>query len=377
VTENFGHHAVGPATEMGRASPLLIFAPHHIAAVREAVKAHLKATGDPETIADLDASPAPKHLKFEIIAHTSKPGRVDAKKFGCPYCRHPNQFYDGRVLLCEDGKLRLIGFRCAAGQVGNASWTRAEARFTAMARREEFEQIRHVVFPAIARLYIETQQRMRDKNGALEVPGLRGAIERQLPELFEPLLMACSEAKPLRISRSVQDAKRIERQKGDAEEIFYREQITDVHRVLGASVLLQSTTPPLASFAQAVVFLEKAIRIREKTEWETIDDDGYTTALKKLTGLIRRAVTGLDQGRSVMLETKAFFSGANLRGICNWANDHECPVYRSGEASMSTHTLSFEAFDRDKTSVILPAHFSVPEFPSLDRLRTALEQLGV
>lgn len=100
----------------------------------ERVRAHIAATGMPETFRGLHPGPIGKDEHFRILDPISVPRhkREDGKMAPCPRCHCRDKFFEGQLVWFPDLKAAaVVGHCCAAAEQSNeakAEWREREAR---------------------------------------------------------------------------------------------------------------------------------------------------------------------------------------------------------------------------------------------------------
>lgn len=172
-------------------------APNHI----ERIRAHVAATGMPETFPGLHPGPIDKDESFHILGPISVPRykRPDGKKAPCPRCHCPDKFFEGQLVwFWELRAVAVVGHCCASAQQSNeaiAEFRQREARERAEAYLLQFlfDVPRHLRRSrALAAPIAECQRvydRFRKDGGAFQRAlrnAVRGGSQLHVTEIIQP-----------------------------------------------------------------------------------------------------------------------------------------------------------------------------------------------
>ena len=100
----------------------------------ERVRAHIAATGMPETFSGLHPGPIGKDEHFRILGPVSIPRhkREDGKMAPCPRCHCRDKFFEGQLVWFPELKaVAVVGHCCASAEQSNEAiieWRQREAR---------------------------------------------------------------------------------------------------------------------------------------------------------------------------------------------------------------------------------------------------------
>lgn len=286
----------------------------------EQVRAHIAATGLPETFPGIHRGPISKDEPFRILSPISiaHGKRSDGTFAPCPMCQ-PNKFLEGKLVWFWKLKaVAVIGHCCASALTRNE----ANAEYKQRETRERAETYLLEWLPKIGAhrkkalflrpTVVECQrvfERFR-KDGAKYQQALRkasrGGTELSVTELLGP----SSSVGPagLRTSGSTQ-------------------QTRDVRfGVLSGQIAVAPTCTILADLEACLATFER-LRIYGSEDEALdfivkLDDETKSSMANELS----RAIVGVSDVNQSVFEFRSFFMAANLERISQWGTHHDAPL---------------------------------------------------
>lgn len=351
--------------------------PKKVAKLRKWVQEHLRTEKNPEAIPGLRVEKAPASISFVVLAKTYKPPGLDPKKFRCPFCNHDKQFYDGRVILCSDGGIRLIGHRCAGNHVGHYEYRKANDDYEEILRRERFQELKADLFPLLKGALIELRsERNRHHQGMSEAGSLPQTIKRISEPVWKEMAAAVSAGGQghLKVARWVQDFKAMERSKTKDDRTPYKWDDFIVHTMSGGEAI-SPTRYPLDYVCRAVERIDEATTMSELGGWDTLSDKEFNERFLQIAELCRTAFDFLNNAERLLRAYVAFMSPANLRGVAGWVRDEDNKLGR--EISFKLIPNGFrvvnetKAFSVDITKPAIIPRLNLPKIAKLKRVLDA------
>lgn len=346
-----------------------------VARMRAMVRRHLREKKSPEALPGLRTDRPPTGLGFVVLAKTHKPPGRDPKRYRCPFCNHDRQFYDGRVLLCSDGDLRLIGHRCAGQHLGNAAYRLAEEDHRAFLRRERSAQLREVLVPLLIAAAGEADAVRREHHDGVIAAGLLSQeIKRIAPPLWTALAssLAAGGRGELTVVRRVIDHAATGHL-GAAEAPAFRWEAVMVHVLAGGDAVCPQRYPA-DSLRLALGVLEEALALMGCDGWDRLADRAFNARLATVASHCRTALAHVETAERTVAGYRAFMSSANLRGVAAWLTDRDNPLRETVSFTPVPGGFQLGGGSGGLTlSVHRPLAGTVMRFPAMAALRRALD----
>lgn len=346
-----------------------------VARMRTMVRRHLEEKKGPEALPGLRTDRPPTGLDFVVLAKTHKPPGRDPKRYRCPFCNHDRQFYDGRVLLCSDGDLRLIGHRCAGRHLGHAAYRLAEEDHRAFLRRERSGQLREVLVPLLIAAAGEVDAVRREHHDGVITAGLLSQeIKRIAPPLWTALAssLAAGGRGELTVVRRVIDHA-ANGQPGTAEAPAFRWEAVTVHVLAGGDAVCPQRYPA-DSLRLALGQLEEALALMGCDGWDRLADRAFNARLATVASHCRAALTHVESAERTVAGYRAFMSSANLRGVAAWLTDRNNPLRETVSFTPVPGGFQLGGGSGGLTvSLHRPPAGTVMRFPAMAALRRALD----
>ncbi|CAM3330191.1 hypothetical protein [Thalassospira profundimaris] len=289
---------------------------------------------------------APEHgTKFAFIA--SAPKLVSKSRenwYRCSYCEVDNKFMDGKIVYCEDKKLRLIGEDCWKRHIADDEWHGAKDEYRQFERKEKFKS-----------LSVEYPQALKDINDSLKlvlaapktwdfVDRYPVEFERRMSSLWRQLQIARSRDGRLSVLRRVVDYQAIERGgSGSGKKI----QEFTLHRVMGVEALSRSPMKAKRFLESGQQKLWHAKKILVDTKWGDLTNHSFSGKIKEFEALCFEGAELIEDACDLIKEVLEFFSQRNLSGIVLWANDPDCELSTEGTYELVANGLRFRGQTSD------------------------------
>ncbi len=344
-------------------------------AVKALVDECLEIDPDPEHLPGLDKIRPFDHKKspFVVLRRTIVPTSKAAKRYDCPYCRVENKFWEGWILLGEDGKLRLIGDDCKTSHVDAVVLEAAYSRYDAERSAAFYRQALPEVVDRAGALFRDITQYLHrtDDPAARTCWRVREKLLSDLPELAEHLLRAIRDSKPLTVivrHRSVLKSER--RQDGSEDDVMETREIE--RHVIRGSPWLTALMAPDTELAVAARTLAAAQQAGRSALAEHGDDDKQIS--RKGREAVGQMVKAVDKVRSALATigaALAFMDAPHLESLCAWANHEGSPVSNSFIYARLPFGIERDDLER-AVRVQLPVGYAPPVFSALMPLENAL-----
>jgi hypothetical protein len=149
-------------------------------------RAHLGATGAPETFEHLSHTRPPLTLKSKILGRfeVERHQRPDGSFIPCSICGPKPKFLSGSLIWSEDGHIRIIGHDCAYTHFGNSTYEALEAEYVKGQTVESNSNFLLSNWHLVAQLYEEL---LEIETKLIELENVRKKLKRLAPSLYEKL----------------------------------------------------------------------------------------------------------------------------------------------------------------------------------------------
>ena len=366
-------HAGGPEVTVG-------INVAELAHVRALVRHHLETYRALDGL-DIDPSAPPKGIAFAIVTRTPRlqvySHRDHSNWRRCSYCERERQFADGNIVLCADGKLRLIGDDCWRQHIMEEDWRVAQEEHGLYKRRVRFETMMERYAPASQALQHDLKDRSRWTASIQFVASLPALLHRRLPELYESLLAAVRTDGWLKVERYEVNFGSMEGRSGQraAQELDdtpkrYRAAAVPIYMLAGGGAL--SPPPDLAALLdKAFARICQANHLLSTTQWDDLSDRAFGAKAGEYEELCRSALGLVEIVIQSARDTATFLGARNVTGILGWATDTDNEISYIGEWKAAARGIKLRTGIGDD-AVALPEGFVIPDLPGSAQLRAAM-----
>lgn len=359
------------AVEAVRIVPDQKIDPIRLGQVRAEIKRHFETGGTIEELEIEPNSPVPG-TAFAFVAPTPKlPSLANYDRSfwrRCCYCQTDRKYKDGKIVLCADGYLRLIGPDCWHHHIDKLDWNAAKEDWAAYQRRERFETLKDRLKPALETFRSELRFTSEKFAGSIAFTDtfsprfaslmpelarhLGNAISRNSGELsvdrMVPAFGALEGAAGYRTSQEKDQAPR------------YRPQAETLHRLAGVDALSQPQGSTKKQLEEARKSVDSAIYKFRNTDWDSLSNIAFKKIADEIERDCKTSIGAVETLLKNMHSVRTFLSRPNITGITKWANDHDCELCFSGTYKIIPNGIRHAPERGDFVEIALPEGFAIP-----------------
>lgn len=323
------------------------------------------------------ATDRPKgQFQFVILAPLTKKDS-NRPKHDCPFCRHKNLFWNGFVLLCSDGQLRLIGHECKDTQEVEHLRKEAIAEYNDFVLRDFAANWLPQASTAVGAVAQAVRSFISvSPNAATRCVEFFKAVDQNLPPLFDALREHVSSGR-LMVERRVLDFSAIERDRTEGDGDRKRRETQTVHHLTGIGFLNASGRDPNRELEGVVAQLNRVARDIGDLQHRPEANKNPTKQARAIHKALEQALKALIAPLMLLRDAERFMARANLIGICRWVNDPAGPVTNDLELRLDGQQLIGTFPVGNDVVVNVPSGYAAPSFQSLRDLERLVARLGV
>jgi hypothetical protein len=294
---------------------MVTFSREDALALKDDFREHWRSTMTPESFPNLDWSKPELTTHFELvgrfaIARKQRPANSD--DIPCALCsgRHP-KFLEGSLFWFEDGKLRLIGHKCARRHFGEERMDLAVSAYDAKLLLDAEEGYLRMALPLLATFHDEL---VSLTNAAKLIERAQDSLSKSAPMLARSLRSVLKQTRGMLVV-SAGNMKSAPDSKGAPQDIHFGQ--IDGSRFLSPSFRPACRLAKLKEGLSALNLGDGADALGEFVRFGT----GTPHFAKRLRRIAKEAVELRDD----LAESYRFLQGANLTRIRDWLRDPRSP----------------------------------------------------
>lgn len=333
---------------------------------RKMIAAHLAAG---RAVAELPIErmkPPVQNMLFEFVGNTP-PAPIRDQWYRCSYCERNLQFRAGRIVLCADQLLRLIGEDCWVKHIENATWKAAKQDWAYYQKREAFNAIRAPLQRELATFGADLRVTIQARGNVFRTYQNIGAVMRRQ---MQPLCDRLDRARRLggnltveRVLSSRQLELRRDASRGQAVSQF---EIVSLHRMQGLAILDEHDVADDAIAVLPLIY-EAAATLRDN-HWERFTLRALNHQTTELYAKIRTVADAVTQANAVLRHLRSFYSGENLQGLQAWSEDPDCDLCLDGSLSVTPTAIIFEDNAGRRGEILRPDSSAIEPWPDASSL---------
>ncbi|MEQ9326041.1 MAG: hypothetical protein RJQ21_01945 [Rhodospirillales bacterium] len=356
---------VSPVPSVGRNARTSAIEPHELERQRIRVKEIIDRTGGVEELA-INGMRPPPNTPFAFVAmvpSVAKHLRGDlSARHRCSYCQTSNKFLNGRIVICGDGELRLIGNDCWNKHISEEDWRIARNDFADWQRRKKFEEVSGEYPEVLDRLASSIKYSIEKNRKIFSfVSGMRSNLRNSMPELLDALDEANEKGGVLEIEERVLDIGALEGRRGqiaaqekESKPQKFRSQVRIIHRLRGREAIVSAYKNPHRNMEKALSLVWKAKRDLSETEWSDLDNRQFSRSISALEKTCKEAVDLIKHAKICVESAASFMSFENLSGVVRWASHQECLLSLYADYSVVPNGLVFVPENGSPAKLVAP-----------------------
>lgn len=316
----------------------------------------------------------PIGMPFEFVHSTPKLPDIAKDDrtlwYRCSYCETDRKFMEGRIVICADKKLRLIGLTCWKHHVSEQAWITAGESWKDYERRKKITILKERYVPAIDTFLSSLSMALKNSSQTISfTDNFRRSFERQFSVLVKLLRQAANGDRGLYINREIRlpFGKRETRRE-------------PVHFLVGSKALFDSEEIVHTQITDAVNFMQSAHDSYHQIEWQSLSDKDFNKHVDKFFTQCKKAIALTKDAMARMKQVQSFLSYDNVYGINAWINNKETefPVSEySGTYTALPAGIKYTPYNGTTVAIALPESFSTPQMQGLETLERLLEISGL